>query len=193
MSYKVITPPDYTNEANLPVSYDAMKRQCRIDSDTERDQLIGFIIEATDFLEHALNRQFVTATYALILNGFHSWPFPVAPLLEVTAVRYFDQSGQLQTVDPASYIVNSYAEPAVVSSAPYHCWPATACRMDAVQIEFTAGYGSPADIPPRFRNAIRLLAAHFYENREATGERKLESIPFGVQACIEANRVRTFH
>lgn len=61
-------------------------------------------------------------------------------------------------------------------------------RLDAVRVTFTAGYGAAAaDVPKPIHVAIKLLAAHWYEHREAAGE-AMQSIPFGVDMLISPYR-----
>ncbi len=59
-------------------------------------------------------------------------------------------------------------------------------------IEWVAGYGtSPADIPERYRHAVRLLAGHWYEFREpvsGSGAQPKE-IPLGISALLALDAV----
>lgn len=56
------------------------------------------------------------------------------------------------------------------------------------EIRFTAGFGpEPADIPDDLRHAVQLLAAHYYENREAASH-PLAALPLGVATLIAAHR-----
>ena len=59
-------------------------------------------------------------------------------------------------------------------------------RAGQAEIRFTAGFGeSWDDVPADLRQAVFLLAAHFYENRaEGAGG----TMPFGVLVLIEAYR-----
>ena len=55
-------------------------------------------------------------------------------------------------------------------------------------MRFTAGFGeSWEEVPADLRQAVFLLAAHFYENR-SDGRRVAGSMPFGVLVLIEAYR-----
>jgi uncharacterized phiE125 gp8 family phage protein len=46
-------------------------------------------------------------------------------------------------------------------------WPTHKTALDAVQVEFTAGYGDTADtVPATARQVVKLLLSHWYENRE---------------------------
>ncbi len=56
------------------------------------------------------------------------------------------------------------------------------------EISLTAGYGETWDeVPADLRQAVFLLAAHYFEHRSATGV-DAASMPFGVMMLIEAYR-----
>ena len=85
---------------------------------------------------------------------------------------YTDADGVTQTVPPGDYTLDTYsAEPWIV---PHAAWPATMSTINAVRVRWIAGAGCPEPL----RQAILLLVAHFYANREAVGP-KLEELPLG--------------
>ena len=58
----------------------------------------------------------------------------------------------------------------------------------AIRVCFTAGYGPAwSDLPPDLAQAVMLLAAHYYEHREATAL-GAGCMPFGVTSLL--NRYR---
>lgn len=82
-------------------------------------------------------------------------------------VQYMDVDGTLQTFDPSNYEV--FADK--ITLLPGCLWPRTAARrQDVVRITYPAGYGDTPDcVPAKLRQAIKFLAAHFYENRVPVG------------------------
>ena len=61
-------------------------------------------------------------------------------------------------------------------------------RGGHAEVRFVAGFGEAwEDVPADLRQAVLLLAAHFYENRTDTGSVS-GSMPFGVLVLIEAYR-----
>jgi len=48
------------------------------------------------------------------------------------------------------------------------------------------------DVPAAVREAVRQLAAHLYENREATSYGTVSEIPFGVTSLLSPFRTWTF-
>ena len=61
-------------------------------------------------------------------------------------------------------------------------------RCGHAEIRFSAGFGEAwEEVPADLRQAVFLLAAHFYENR-SEGNAVAGSMPFGVLVLIEAYR-----
>ncbi len=111
---------------------------------------------------------------------------PVAPVQVVNAVRLIDRAGTETVVDPDAYVLQRDSQrPRIVATGG--CLPAVPAA-GAVEIVFEAGYGPGwSDIPVDLAQAVFLLAAHYYENRHAAGERE-SLMPFGVMALIESYR-----
>ena len=54
-----------------------------------------------------------------------------------------------------------------------------------------AGYATADDVPDKFKQGITLLAAHWYENREATiSGTIIRDIPYGVRELVMPARTR---
>jgi uncharacterized phiE125 gp8 family phage protein len=63
-----------------------------------------------------------------------------------------------------------------------------------VTVTYVAGYGDAStDIPEGIRQAVRMMVAHFYENREAVTEAKLMDVPVGVRHLLMKYRVPRGH
>lgn len=56
-------------------------------------------------------------------------------------------------------------------------------------VEYTAGWPSLSAVPRFVKTAVKLLAGHWYQNREAHSEKKLSELPDGW--CRVVNRYRT--
>lgn len=115
----------------------------------------------------------------------------IHPVREVVSVKYFDPDGALQTLATDKYRWLRTASGASVELLDLTGLPAVAERDDAIQIEVEAGFdidgttgsGDDAELimPRQARNAVLMLAAHWYANREAAGS-DMKEIPFGVEA-----------
>jgi hypothetical protein len=185
--------------------------------DSENTLLGGLISAARARVETMLRKQIVTATYDLFLDSFplrkdgEGWgidkahppqdrergkkleieqiEIPLPPLQSVTSVKYTDANAVLQTIDSSLYSVDSVSLPGRIIPTPSSNWPSSLDRIpNAVEIRFVAGYGLAVDVPESIKLAIKFLAAHWYENREATSGIKLQSTPMGVDALLDAEQ-----
>lgn len=191
MSLTVATAP-----AIEPVTLSEMKDHLRVDVDEDNVLIAGLISAAREYCEQAARRTFINTTYDLTLDG---WPadglfvLPQPPLSSVTGIYYTDEDGAEATYDSANYIVDSGSEPGRVRLKPTAAFPSTTLQsINGVRVRFVAGYGSTtASVPARYRQAIKLLVGHWYENREtvlaAQGFSVLQ-MPLAVQALLTIDR-----
>lgn len=68
---------------------------------------------------------------------------PNPPLMAIDAIVYTDTSGAQQTLAASEYQVSKFSEPARLLPAYGKSWPALRPVLDAVQIQFRAGYATP--------------------------------------------------
>jgi uncharacterized phiE125 gp8 family phage protein len=177
-----------------PISTDEAKSQIRVDIADDNTLIDTEIAAAREFLEQAMRRAFITQTWRLSLSA---WPagneieIPRPPLQEVSSIVYTDSDGNPTTWSTEAYIVDTDSEPGRVVLAYGESWPSvTLSPANPIQITFVAGYGDAADDVPEFiKQAITLLLAHWYENREAISEGLLREIPLGVESLIWLDRV----
>lgn len=159
MKAKVITPP-----AELPVTLGAAIGAARVDStglDAEVEQAVRTYMEEAEF---ETQRAIISQTLQVKMNGFPPIiELPRPNLLSVVHIKFIDPSGQQQTLDPQDYTVDTESEPGRVVPAPGKAWPATAVRINAVEVQYIAGYGpTPADVPDAIKGFIlRRVAEQF--------------------------------
>lgn len=112
---------------------------------------------------------------------------PVAPIRSVAAVTLVDPDGTETTADPESWsVLRDSVRPRLVGrfgrSLP------RIPRAGHAEVRFTAGFGETwPEVPVDLRQAVFLLAAHYYENRSETAANS-GVLPFGVLVLIEAYR-----
>ncbi len=79
-----------------------------------------------------------------------------APIIAITSVKYLDQAGVEQAVDPSGYgLFGDTLEPAFGTA-----WPPVRWQREAVRIRYTAGY--PA-VPAPIKTAIILMVRQMFE------------------------------
>lgn len=178
-----------TGPAVEPVTRDQFKLHARITRDDE-DSLIDSLLKAARrYIEARQRRAIVTQTWRLTLDTFPAWGLviPLPPLQSVSSITYVDNDGTTQTLDPSAYSVDTRSEPGRVEPAWGQYWPSARFQNNAVTVQFVAGYGLADSAPDTTKTAIKLLAAHWYENREATiAGTIIAPLPFAVEALLAA-------
>jgi uncharacterized phiE125 gp8 family phage protein len=149
----------------------------------------GFIAVAREFAEGFTGRAFMLSAWRVVSDGWCGGVLTLdrSPLVAVSAVKYWPESGAQVTLDPGEYLVITSTEPGRVQITGD--LPALAARADAVQIEFTAGATDAGAVPATLRHAVRLLATHYCENRSKNGTFDPTDIPNGVRNLLESQRV----
>lgn len=156
---------------------------------------------AREYCERELGRALAPRTMEIATNAFPgvavdtaagaAFPLPFGPVTEIVSVKYDDTNGDEQTVDPATYVLDSYANPSRLCLAYGATWPTARSALNSVRVRYVTGYELAAGSPPvpvlpkTARAAMLLMLGHLYENREATGVDKLIELPLGVRALLE--------
>lgn len=168
MALTVRTPPPA-----LPVTVEQAQRHARGvligNDDPEKDLWESFWIpSAVARAESFQSRAYVTTEYRLTLDW--RWPdaicLPRAPVQSIDAITYVDTDGATQTLAASEYQSDLGAEPVYIRPAYNKNWPAVRPQIAAITVDFTAGYGDPADVPAQMRHAMLIIAANSFENRE---------------------------
>lgn len=181
----VVTPP-----ATEPVGIADLRAHARLDASTPDDALIlGYIQAARRYVEAHTGRSLITQTLRAHRDA---WPsrsevgIPAGPVQTIASLTYLDQNLVEQTVPAAHYALDSARTTSRLYLRAGASWPAVALAPSgAIRLTYTAGYGAAADVPFPLRQAIMLLASHYYEQRLATGMRELVAMPFGVRELLD--------
>jgi len=198
MSRELITAP-----ALEPVTVAEAKSHMKVEH-TDDDTLIAVYIKAArQRLETRTRRTFVTTTWKMHFDRFpkhlgvgdarraRRFIIECPPLQTVSSIKYWDTDGALQTLSTDYYLVDAASEPGEICQKYGYTWPATRALANAVGVEYVAGYGDEAaDVPADIRVAVLLLAAHFYEHREAVADTAMVEIPLGIQWLTDPCRMR---
>lgn len=190
MILKLVTAPAFE-----PITTAEAKTHLRIDGSDEDTLIDGYIMAARQLCEMEARRAFVTQTFDLFLE---QWPasdeikLPRPPLQSVTSITYTDSNGNAQTMASADYLADTASEPGRVVLSYGGTWPSATLRPGpAIAVRFVAGYGLAAAVPAMYKQAIKLLVGHWYENREqvvlAPGLGAAQ-LPMGVKALLMVDR-----
>lgn len=169
MGLRTITPATAT-----PVSLGDARRHLGLTGQEHDRDVERLLIAAGNLLEKRTGRALLNTVYRLTLPGFPSSScgieLPRPPLVSIDAFTYFDEDNAEQSLDASDYQRDDRDEvPTWLYPAVNETWPATISgRVDAVKIEYTAGYGeTPEDLPPEAVQFCLLIARHWFDNPSA--------------------------
>lgn len=157
--------------ASEPITLAEAKAQLRVESDfTDDDTWITTAITVVrEQVEALTNRALLPQSFELALDGFEDEiQLPKPPFSSLTSIQYYDEDETLQTLASSYYLVNDFAEPAVVTKKTNQTYPSTFDRPDAVRIAFSAGYADADSVPTSIKQAMLMLLTDLYDNRSAT-------------------------
>lgn len=186
----VVSPP-----GEEPVTLAELKLHARIDLTDDDDLLAGLITAAREWVEQHTARRLMLRTETLFLDDFPDCDrivIPVAPIAAIGAVTYLDQDDAASTVDATTITKDTNGPIGIVALKTGQTWPALTSSKrpaNAVRVAFTSGYPTAAAVPSSLKLAVKLLAAHLYENREATAPIEIREVPLGIHALLKPWRV----
>ena len=192
MSLVEVTAPDQE-----PITLADAKAFARVKDATDDEVIAGLIATARRHAEGATRRAFVTQTWDLVLNRFPPGRFPIEipkpPLQSVVSVTYVDTLGAAQIWPAAEYEVDAARELGILRPVEGVQYPNTKRQLNAVTVQFVAGFGDPPDVPATIRTAIKMLTAHWYDNRGpvATGM-MVSPVPMTVDDLLNSEAVIRF-
>ncbi len=149
----------------------------RVLSDEVEAEYMGGLIKAGRiYFENWTRTKAITQTQRMYMDRFppHQIELPFPPMQSIVSIKYIDSAGVLTTWPNTSYKVSPPESVAQKDNAK-RCrirrafgvnWPDPRQEMDAVQIEFTCGYGDDGtDVPEPIRQGIKMVAAEMYLQR----------------------------
>lgn len=169
MDVKVLVEPD------TPIlSLDKMKEHLTVEHDEDNELIKDFIYSACEYVSSKARASFQNRTLeCTIYEPDAKVRLPYGPVIQMQAVKVLDAAGNefaAKAIQQGDVVVN--LTPGVMS----------------MTITYTAGMDK---VPHTVIQAIKMLVAHWYENREATVDYSLQQTPFAVEALL-ANHQRGF-
>ena len=175
-----------------PISLAEAKAQMRVEGNDE-DTIIQRLIDAAVAF---VDVQGVLG-FAMITQTWGQWIGPnpstvsllLGPVQSVSAIKYYDTNGTLQTATLADFNVFGTPNRITITPKTGKAWPITQTRDDAIKIEYVVGYGdTSSSVPQTVRHALMMLVAHWYENRETSAEKSMTEVPYGFHEMIGIER-----
>jgi uncharacterized phiE125 gp8 family phage protein len=181
MSVKVITPPTQ----QIPTA--ELRAQCRITGTAEDSLLVGYLEAAVGYAQHYTGRSIGQQTLELALD---EWPdgaveLPRGPVLEVKSVKYIDADGNQQTMSSSLWALDDYDDQrSWLVRAVDTEWPALRSAANVIKVQYDAG-----SVPGAVRQALLMLVAHMYSQRETSAPSAVYTVPLGVTDMLNTVRV----
>ena len=174
-----------------PLSLTDAKNFLRVEHDADDAIIAALVSAARNHVEALTRNALIAQTWRLVLDR---WPDGgritprIGPLRALAAVRVFSGSGEASTIDPETFVIDRAAG---VIAAPGWSLPAPGRGVAGIELDIEVGFGEvSSDVPQILLQAIRMLVAHWYENRGliAIGQ-SIAMMPASVNAMISSHRV----
>ena len=203
-----------------PVSLSEAKALLAIDTlDTANDALItALIVASRKFCENYTGRAFITQTWDFFLDelpsgssGSLGWwdgvregplslltgaqgviELPKAPFQSLVSVTAYGTDDQPSSFDITTLVQDPDSTPGRIFPKIGTLWPVNLRYKKAIQVRFKAGYGdSSSSVPADLIQAIKLMMAHFFENRQIMIESRVSEAPLSARALLDHYKVRS--
>ena len=182
MKRKVTTAP-----TSSPVTLAEVKTQLVIEFSDDDALLTDQIDRATDWAEHYLNRPIMSQVITYYFDSFPGVVKLQTTDISSVVVTYDDSDNAEQTLAGANYYLDAVATPSELTVVD--SWPDTYDKPNAVRVAVTAGHATAATVPKSIKAGILMLVGHMYENREGSSDRRVNSVPMGVESFLNTERV----
>lgn len=203
-----------TDPASEPITVAEVKAQLRLSTSADDTLITSTIIPGVrDFAERHTMTAIPQRTFTAVYDNIHrkgvanvGWfdgtregsitetmvlrklEIPLPPLVSVEAVRTYNRAGTSSVFSSSSYYLDTYAEPGALVLKDGYTWPVDLRDVNAVEIDFTAGYDT---VPPMLKIAMLQIAAHWYENRELFEIGTiLARVPISAMAILDRFKLR---
>lgn len=185
---------DQTGE--LPVSLQELKANSRITHDDEDVILNVYLEAAIETVQQASGLVLIAGVYEVTLpDWWHDHLcIRISPVNDVVSVKYFDINGAEQEVLSSNFnwlfagstfslwLNSSFYAPRTMDNNA----AAVSVRIHAGYLtESDSGYEPELKMPVRAKQAVLMIASHWYEHREAVVQGAMMKVPQAYQYLID--------
>ena len=153
--------------ATEPVTIAEARKQCELGASTAHDDHLELLIQsAREQWESDTDSCCLTQVWSVTVDCLSgvSFTLPKRPIQEIADIQYYDSGNELQVLSEDVFSFDSAGRTVHLNSQ--QSWPDTYERWDAATITYVCGYDNVADVPAIFKQAMRLLIGHYFENRD---------------------------
>ena len=163
-----------------------VKEFLRVDSSDEDDTITALVNAAVAWVEDYTNRKFATGGYATFhLERWRPAALAYGPVTSIHYVTYQDTAGNTQTLDSSKYYTTVATDGSMMIY--FHDTPDLE-TYNAHPVLIRAAVGAAET--PNVIHAVKMLVAHWYENRRAvvTGTTPVQ-VPMAVESLLSVERI----
>lgn len=195
-----------TAPSSEPVTLTEAKTHLNVSGTSKDTYITSLIVAARGQIERYLNRALITQSWKVYYDCWHhemlipfgrlqiagASPGPASPV-----VKYYNLSGTLTTLTESDYYwVVTTTDPGRIVRKYDATYPELQYgRPDAIEIAFTAGFGSAASaIPDEIKHAMKLLITNYFEHRGdvVLGSQTVGKIPSYITDLIHGYKLYEF-
>lgn len=186
---------NFAGEINtfLPITVADIKHHLVLDTTTDDDYLESLILSSQKKLENDARTLLVQQNKTLSSIYINCFAFDYSNVVSINQVQYYNSEGTLITYDNSNYYLDTDSNQLVLQSSATSPAFVNNRNKRPWRISYTAGFANSAGtatlerakIPQDLIQALRLLVAFYYENRDAvvTGTIATE-LPLGYQNIV---------
>ena len=176
-----------TAPATEPITLAEIKLHSRIDTDDDDTLINALITAARQQLEQMANTRLITQTLALSIDSLPEAGilYLDGPVQSVTTFEYYDLDGNLQEWNNTLYQLDTTANPARLMPIYDEDYPDILDDYNSIIVTYVAGYGNAAAVPAILKQALKMLVAHWYNQRETVGEVQGYEVPYAVDNIVK--------
>jgi uncharacterized phiE125 gp8 family phage protein len=183
MAAILLSPP-----ASEPISLAEAKHFLRVEHEADDELIAALAAAARSVVELATRRVLIAQSWRITLD---CWPAsgriasPVNPLISLAAMRVRREDETFSTIDPVAFTLDTASVPAVIAFDRANMREPVR-SLAGIELDVEAGYGTAADVPAPLVQAIRLLLAQSYEQRDQV---RPDALPETVANLVAPFRV----
>lgn len=152
------------------------------------------LLNAVDsYAAEYLGRTLLPATLRVWFDNVDPCGFliPRGPVTAVSSVTFYDRADTPTVVASSVYQLDTASEPARLVLRFGQIWPYDLRQVNAIAVQYTAGYASAAAVPAAIKHAMKIMLAEWYEERQPTTPGYVAPLPFGAEALMAPFRLTT--
>lgn len=172
-----------------PVTVAELRQDLRLDDARDEPLLASLITSARLLIEAQTGVRLITQNWEVLMDD---WPgdqiaLPHWPVQEIASLSLL--GGGRHAVDAALYETALDVRPPRLLLKPGASWPRPRRAALGIAIALVAGFGASAtDVPSDLRQAVRALAAHWYEHSSWQASGRGQPVPRAVQSLLQPYR-----